>query len=295
METLGHILHSVGETVGLVSRDDKKEDAPAAAAPPSGSAGAAPAKSSAAYPEWERQQQAHKEGGILHSIADAARNALAPPPLDADPVDEVVVPVKPVRSIQHHLRRVYSRNSQPGVTVPEEKKPEESAAAKEDDKPSTFLGNLLQKVEHKIEQALPLVAPHHDDKSATTDTMPKPVEVSVSALGPVWEKDEAEEKVGDMNTGKLESAEEKHGPASETRDTAMEPLAPVGGDKKAKVNFDPARQSVPMSAGFQPQWTSVNFTPARKGDVMFVQANPTLSAEVRSAFLAFCSARLPLL
>jgi hypothetical protein len=243
----------VGETVGLVSRDDKKEEHVAAAAP-SGSAGAAPATNSAAYAEWERK---HKEGGILSSIADAARTALVPPPLSADPSLEVIEPIKPKDM----------------SALPEAKKAEE-ATPKEEEKPSTFLGNLLHKVEKKIEEALPMVAPHAADKK---EEAPHAEDVRVSALGPVWDKEEAE--AGETSTGKLESAEEKHGPAADQRDASMEPLSPVGAKSET---FEPARQAIPMQAEVHASPAPVTFTPARKGDVMFVQAKPMLTAELRA-------------
>ena len=102
METLGNILHSVGETVGLVPHHDeakeKKEEEEEQARAPASSTGAAPSASSPAYADWQKEHQL-KEGGILSSIANAARNVLVPPPLDTDPVDEVVVPVVPVRTV----------------------------------------------------------------------------------------------------------------------------------------------------------------------------------------------------
>lgn len=76
METLGNILHSVGETVGIVSHKDEKKE----------------------------MEEPEKKQGFLSSIAEAAHDVLAPPPLDADPIAaEKVAPLVPVRSLSLSL------------------------------------------------------------------------------------------------------------------------------------------------------------------------------------------------
>jgi len=93
--------------------------------------------------------------------------------------------------------------------------------------------------------------------------------VQVSALGVVWDKEE-EDAAEEMRTGKLESAEEKHGPEAVRRDQSMEPLPVQKEDKSAR----------PMRAELRAEPVQA-FTPARKGDVMFVQATPNIFGEFR--------------
>lgn len=259
-------MHSVGETVGLVPHPDeakeKKEEQTGASA--SSAVGAAPAASSPAYADWQKEHQ--QKEGILSSIANAARNVLVPPPLDADPVDERVVPVVPPGFAE--TKGPIPEES----TEPKEEKREE----KKEEKPTTFLGSLLQKVEHKIEEALPMIAPHlEEERKEESERKDKLLaereqsaqergsltgEVRVSALGPVWEK---EEEAGETHPGKLESSEETHGPAAAKRDASMQPIQDVG---RYVIVGEPRVRK---------------FTPARAGDAKFVEATPSLSGEVR--------------
>lgn len=89
METLGNILHTVGEKVGIVAAADEKKDE--GAAPP------APAPASGPGPT-EPADHAEKRG-IFGSIAEAAKNVLAPPPLEVDPGPEEIEPIAPVLSV----------------------------------------------------------------------------------------------------------------------------------------------------------------------------------------------------
>jgi len=146
MEALSNLLHTVGEKVGLV--DEKTHEA------------AAPA------------DQGEKRG-ILSSITEAAKTALAPPPLEVDPV--VIEKVEPIAA---------RAPTAPEKT--EEKEKEEKAA--------TFLGGLLHKVEHKIEETLPYVAPISD----------KDKKVDVSAFGSVFDKEE-DESAASTGSGKVDS------------------------------------------------------------------------------------------
>ena len=89
-------------------------------------------------------------------------------------------------------------------------------------------------------------------------------EVRVSALGPVWEK---EEEAEETRPGKLESAEETHGPAAAKREATMKPIQDIGRY---------------VSAG-QPQVRK--FAPPREGQVMFAEATPSISGEASSPLM----------
>jgi hypothetical protein len=174
MEALSNLLHTVGEKVGLV--DERKDEA---------ADGAAPA------------DQGEKRG-IFSSITEAAKTALAPPPLEVDPV--VIEKVEPI--------------APRAPTAPEKTEEKEK-----EEKSATFLGGLLHKVEHKIEEALPYVAPISD----------KDKKVDVSAFGSVFDKEE-DESAASTGSGKVDSPD----------------IPCVMGEAKPKENPLGAKLSAPM-------------------------------------------------
>jgi len=185
MEALSNLLHTVGEKVGFV--EEKNQEA---------ATGAAPA------------DQGEKRG-ILSSITEAAKTALAPPPLEVDP--GVIEKVEPIAAR--------------APTAPEKMEEKEK-----EEKPATFLGGLLQKVEHKIEETLPYVAPISD----------KDKKVDVSAFGSVFDKEE-DEGTASTGSGKVDSPD----------------IPCVMGEAKPKENPLGAKLSAPMRSDSASGNTSV--------------------------------------